>query len=69
MNNITLGYKVQERGEVTAQLTNEKYGSAISHILIILFTVWWTFGVANVLWLVYNYYTKSDKVLVKLIQE
>ncbi|CEA12757.1 hypothetical protein [Methanobacterium formicicum] len=65
---ITMGYKVQSRGEKTAQLLKAQYGSLLSHILILIFFCW-TFLLANLLWLVYNYYSKSDKVLVKLIED
>lgn len=66
---ITTGYKVQERGEKTTKLANAKYGGAVSHILIFIIFGWWTFFVANILWLAYNYYSKTDKVLVKLVEE
>lgn len=65
---ITTGYKVQDRGQKTAQLMDAKYGSVLSHIVIFIFT-FWTFCIANVLWAVYNYYSNSDKVLVKLVDE
>ena len=66
---ITTGYKVQNRGQKTTSLINAKYGGVVSHILIFIIFGWWTIFVANIIWLAYNYYSNSDKVLVKLIDE
>lgn len=66
---ITIGYNEKERGEKTAMMMKTEYGGVSSHILIFAFTIWWTFGLGNVLWAIYNYYQKSDKVLIKLLEE
>lgn len=65
---ITQGYKIESQGEYTTQLMKAAYGSAVSHILIFIIFGWWTIFVANIIWLAYNYYAHSDKVLVKLVR-
>lgn len=64
---ITQGYKIESRGDRTTQLMHAKYGGIVSHILIFILFGWWTFFIANIIWLAYNYYSHSDRVLVKLI--
>ena len=63
---ITLGYKIESRGENNCNLKKAEYGGIASHIIVLALTVWWTFFIGNILWLLYNYLTKSDEVLVKL---
>ena len=63
---ITLGYTVQERGEITCSVINKRFGGLVSHIIIAILTAWWTFFIVNIIWLGYNYIYKSDKVLIRL---
>lgn len=63
---ITQGYKVESRGDKTTQLMKAAYGGVVSHILIFIVLGWWTIFIANIIWLAYNYYSNSDRVLVKL---
>jgi hypothetical protein len=65
---ITQGFKVKSRGEKSAQMIKAVYGSMLSHLILFVFT-FWTFFIANILWLAYNYTTKSEKVLVKLVEK
>jgi hypothetical protein len=37
---ITQGYKVESRGQTTAQLMKAQYGSILSNIIIAIFTFW-----------------------------
>jgi hypothetical protein len=63
---ITQGYKVKSRGESTANLV--KAGEHDKHILVALLTIWWTFGLGN---LVYQLIPMpvQDDVLVRLVSE
>ena len=63
---ITLGYKIKSRGETTCNLQKSSYGGIVSHIIIFCVIGWGSFLIGNILWLVYNYYSKSDKVLLKI---
>ncbi len=66
---ITQGYKIESQGASSTQLMKAAYGGVVSHILIFIIFGWWTIFVANIIWLAYNYYAHSDRVLVKFIQE
>jgi hypothetical protein len=66
---ITLGYDVKERGEKTTRLVKSEYGGIGSHALIFIFIGWWTFFIPNIIWLIYNYYSNSNEVLLKIIEE
>jgi len=61
---ITEGYKVMSAGENSVKLKKVEYGSFAAHILIFILTVWWTLGIANVLYAVYKYVT-GEEVVVK----
>jgi hypothetical protein len=63
---ITRGYSVKSRGDRTSRLKDVKYGSIVSHVLIFIVFGWWTFLVANILWLAYQYYS-GEEVLIKLV--
>ncbi|UTB32031.1 MAG: zinc ribbon domain-containing protein [Methanobacterium sp. ERen5] len=65
---ITQGYKIQNRGTASTKLIKASYGSVIAHIIIFVFLGWWTFLVANLIYLAYNYVSNSDEVLVKLTE-
>ncbi|MDO5835804.1 MAG: hypothetical protein Q4P17_04785 [Methanobacterium sp.] len=62
---ITLGYRVVTEGEGTTKMKKTQYGGIGAHILIFIFTVWFTLGLANVAYAVYCYYT-GDEVLMKI---
>jgi len=64
---ITRGYKIESQGASSTQLMKVVYGGVVSHILIFIIFGWWTIFIANIIWLAYNYYSNSDKVLVKLV--
>lgn len=63
---ITLGYKIKSRGQDNCRLQKAAYGGLASHVLVAILTCWWTFFIGNILWLVYNYVSNSDNVLVKI---
>ena len=66
---VTLGYKVKERGELTCALEKVNYGSVVSHVIVAIISAWWTLFIGNVVWALYNYFSNSDRVLLKLEQE
>ena len=66
---ITIGYSLKDQGEQTAMLMKAEYGGVLAHILIFLLTGWFLFGLGNIAWAIYNYYTNSDKVLLKIVEE
>lgn len=62
---IIMGYTISEQKEKSVKLIDKKYGSIGTHILIFIF-FFWTYGIINVLWLIYNYYDKSQEVFIKI---
>lgn len=47
---ITQGYEVLREGEGTALMRKSTWGSTGTHVLIALFTAWWTVGIANLVY-------------------
>jgi hypothetical protein len=61
---ITLGYSIKSEGEKMIVLKKETWGSMGTHLAIALLTIWWTFGVGN---LVYGLFAhKADEVNLRL---
>lgn len=64
---VTMGYTISEEGEKSVKVIDKKYGGVGSHILIFIF-FFWTYGIVNILWLIYNYYDKSQEVFIRIKQ-
>ena len=63
---VTLGYEVLSRGESSIKIReNPGWGSGGSHILIFIFTIWWTLGLGNLIYGLYKRYS-GENVLIKL---
>ncbi|MCQ2977212.1 MAG: hypothetical protein MJ232_04270 [archaeon] len=62
---ITMGYTISEQGEKSVKMIYKKYGGIGSHIIILILFCW-TFLIANVLWLVYNYFVNSEEVIIRI---
>jgi hypothetical protein len=60
---ITQGYKAKSRGEESARLVKE--APKDKHLLVALLTIWWTFGLGNLLYAVLPSKIEDD-VLVRL---
>ena len=63
----TEGYKLNSQTDRQAEFIKRNYGSAFWHIIIFLLTIWFTFGIGNLFYLMYSYFVKKDEVTVKLI--
>lgn len=62
---ITTGYEIKSRGQNNALLI--KKGKHDKHALVALLTIWWTFGLGNLIYALLP--TKiEDEVLVKFEQ-
>ncbi|WP_390217615.1 hypothetical protein [Halobacillus seohaensis] len=61
-----MGYQVLSRGETSISLRqNGGWGAVGPHILIAVLTIWWTFGIGNLLYALYKRYS-GEKILIKL---
>lgn len=66
---VTLGYKVESRGENSVKLKEKKdWGSLSGHIIILLLTVWWTLGIGNLIYALIKHYG-GEEVVVKQEKE
>lgn len=61
---ITQGYKVSTQGELSAMMKKHTWGTAGMHVLVALLTIWWSFGVGNVVYAVYQNRT-AEEVQIK----
>lgn len=59
------GWRVARDGETRVVLRKPDYGSAWLHALIALITVWFTFGLGNLMYAVYAYLNSPTKLLTE----
>ena len=62
---ITQGYEVLREGEGTLLMRRGTWGTTGMHVLVALFTVWWTLGIGNLIYALIAHFT-ADQVMVKL---
>lgn len=58
-------YRIKSRGEWSTLLKNKTWGTAGMHIIIAVLTVWWTLGLGNITYAIYQYMT-ADEVQIKV---
>lgn len=61
----TQGYEIIRQGEETALLRRKSWGSVAGHVLWGLLTLWWSFGIGNLLYAVAAHYA-AEKVMLKI---
>lgn len=59
------GWKIKEDGDERVVMYKPNYGSLGAHVLVLLLTVWVTFGLGNVAYAAYCYFAKSPKKVVR----
>ena len=62
---IIQGYEVLREGEGNILMRVKTWGSTGYHVVIALLTVWFTFGIANVIYALVAH-NSADQVLIKL---
>lgn len=62
---ITQGYEVLREGEGTTLMRKGTWGGVGTHVVIALFTVWWTVGLGNLAYALISHYS-ADQVLLKM---
>lgn len=65
---ITRGYRVESEGRDSTRLKDNDWGDAGTHLIVAVGTVWWTFGLANVLYALYRHAT-AEEVIVRIHDE
>ncbi|MBZ4193910.1 MAG: hypothetical protein LAE24_06330 [Candidatus Contendobacter sp.] len=61
----TQGYEILEQGERSTLVRKVSWGTAGGHILWALLTVWWTFGIGNLIYALIIRYS-GEKVFIKV---
>lgn len=61
----TEGWKVAEEGNERYVMKKPNYGSLGPHILVAIFTIWWTLGLGNAAYAGWCYVNRSDKRVVR----
>lgn len=62
---VTQGHEVIEQGERTTLLRKKSWGSLLGHTIVALLTIWWTFGVGNLVYALVAHYT-AEKIMVRI---
>jgi len=62
----TEGYKVASKTDRQAKLVKRSLGKALWHILIFFITVWFTFGIGNLLYFLFAYFVQTDECVIKI---
>jgi hypothetical protein len=62
---ITQGYEVLNEGETSLLMRKSTWGSTGTHVVIGLFTIWWTIGIGNLIYAVVAH-SGADQVMLKL---
>jgi len=61
------GWKLKSSSDNVAVLEQPGgLGGAVGHITVLIFTSWWTFGIGNVLFAAYRYFTGKKELRIKL---
>ncbi|WP_323190225.1 hypothetical protein [Halostella sp. PRR32] len=64
MNLQAQGWEVEDRYSDGAVLVRRSVGSVGTHVMIALFTVWWTGGIGNAAYAAYKYFVDVDRQVV-----
>lgn len=60
------GWKLRSQNENGAIMSKPgDFGSGMSHLLIALFTAWWTFFIGNAIYAVYVYWSSRSELQIK----
>jgi hypothetical protein len=63
---VTLGYRVESRGQNSVKLKEKKsWGNLSGHVIIALLTVWWTIGIGNLIYAIVKH-VGGEEIVVKL---
>lgn len=63
---IEEGWKVKRKTNKKAVLEKYSYGGGLGHLLVFLFTVWWTIGIGNLVYAGIKRYTTSRKRIIRI---
>lgn len=56
----------EQQGDDRAVMVRRGYGTLGAHGLVFLLTIWWTFGLGNVLYAAKKYFYDADKRVIRV---
>lgn len=62
---ITQGYEVRTEGQYSLLMRKKDWGSVGWHVVIAIFTIWWTIGIGNLIYAVIAH-TTAEQVMLKM---
>lgn len=62
----TEGYKVVSKTNSQCVLEQRTLGKPMWHILLFIFLVWFTLGLANIAYALYAYFVNVDRITIKI---
>lgn len=58
---VAQGWRIEDERADRVVMVDREFGSLLSHVLVAILTIWWTFGLGNVVWGAYNYVNRSRR--------
>jgi hypothetical protein len=62
------GYQIKSEGETSTRMKKKDWGDPGVHLIIAVLTIWWTFGLANVLYAIYKG-VNAEEVIIRIEDE
>ena len=59
------GWNVLKDGDERVVMSKPNYGRAVPHIVLLILTGWWTFGLVNLAYLLYCLWVRTPKKVVR----
>jgi hypothetical protein len=64
----TQGYEIVSEGESSTLVRRKSWGTGSGHLVCFLLTVWWTFGVGNLVYALVSHYN-AEQVMIKIVDQ
>ncbi|MFW6385338.1 MAG: hypothetical protein ACOCY7_04295, partial [Halodesulfurarchaeum sp.] len=61
---VESGWRIESETDDRVTLVDRNFGTARNHLIIAVFTIWWLFGIPNVLYAAIKYLDESDRTIV-----
>ncbi|ELY89615.1 zinc ribbon domain-containing protein [Natrinema altunense] len=58
---VSRGWTIEEETPDRVVMVDREFGSVLSHVLVVVLTVWFSMGLGNVVWGAYNYVSNSRR--------
>lgn len=61
---VEAGWRIESETQDRVTLVNRTFGTARTHLIIAVLTIWWLMGIPNILYAVYKYFEASERTIV-----